>query len=149
MRLFARTARSFPCHKVILAAHSDVFQSIIDSKERDSQELKVEIPECADVEVAEHFIKFFYTGIIENDFLDSNLVMLLYLSDFFNVEDLHETVEEKMISKLSRQTVKEFLDTSTTERRSKTRPCSSSLKTEGFGKITRSGKIALIGCKIA
>ena len=94
---------------MVLAARSDVFQNIIDSKERDGQELKVEIPECEDVEVAENFIKFFYTGKIRNDFIEANLVLLLYLSDFFNVEGLHETVKEKMISKLSRETVLEFL----------------------------------------
>ena len=48
-------------------------------------------------------------GLEEKKILVANLVMFLYLSDFFNVEDLHETVEEKMISKLSRETVKEFL----------------------------------------
>jgi len=101
--------KSFPCHKVILAAHSNVFQSIIDSKERDGQELKVEIPECANVGVAEQFIKFFYTEKLENDFLEANLVLLLYLSDFFNMEHLHGAVEEKMVSKLSRETVKQFL----------------------------------------
>ena len=109
MRLFARENPSRATNKVILATHSDVFQNIIDRKEHDGQELKVEIPKCADVGVAGKFVKFFYTEKLENDFLEANLVLLLYLSDFFNVKDLHETVEEKMVSKLSRETVKDFL----------------------------------------
>ena len=54
---------------------------------------------------------FFYSGEIGEEVLDSipNLVMLLHLSDFYQVEDLMSLVEEAMVSKLSKDTVKEFL----------------------------------------
>ena len=101
--------KSFYSHKILLAAHSDVFKTIIDNMIREERECKVEIPECTDVNVAENFIKYFYIGKIEKGFFEANLVMLLYLSDFYNVRDLKETVEERMLTKLSKETVKDFL----------------------------------------
>ena len=102
---------SFPCHKFFLAARSKVFKAMLQNGLKEAQENQVVLKNCEDKVLADHFIRFFYSGEIGEEVLDSipNLVMLLHLSDFYQVEDLMSLVEEAMVSKLSRHTVKEFL----------------------------------------
>jgi len=99
----------FPCHKSIIGGRSEVFKATIESKARLNLENTTDLQNCQDVSVAELFIKFFYMCDIERNLTDCHLVLLLHLSDFYQVDDLKKKVEEEMISRLGRGTVKEFL----------------------------------------
>jgi len=99
----------FPCHKSIIGGRSEVFKAIIESKARQNLENTTELQNCQDVPVGESFIKYFYMCDIERNLTSCQLVLLLHLSYFYQFDDLKKTVEEEMIRRLGRGTVKEFL----------------------------------------
>jgi len=119
------------CHKEILAARSKFFRRLIDTDLPGSKE-KLEMVVCPDPEVAVQFIRYFYTGQVPKGMeeaqvtdpskflkntgemnnkviLHNNLVLFLKLSDFYDVAELKEIVEDAMIEKLDKENYEELL----------------------------------------
>jgi len=101
--------KSFPCHKIFLAKHSEPIRVLIEEKIRQNLPMKTELENCPNEIVAESFIKFFYIGGIDKDILDWNIVTFLHLSDYFRVKELHTVVQDAMIAQLCNENVKEFI----------------------------------------
>merc|ERR1719427_1736246 len=119
------------CHKEILATRSEFFRRLIDTDLPGSKEM-VEMVVCPDPEVADQFIRFFYTGQVPKGVevlqaaadpskvlkksgemnkivLHGNLILFLELSDFYDVAELKEIVEDAMIEKLEKENYEELL----------------------------------------
>merc|ERR1719427_2023836 len=101
--------KSFPCHKIFLAKHSEPIKALIEEKMRQNLPMKTELENCPNEIVAESFIKFFYIGAIDKDVLDWHIVSFLHLSDFYQITEMHTIAEDSMINQLCNQNVKEFL----------------------------------------
>jgi len=67
---------------VFLAARSKVFKAMLLNGLKEAKENQVVLTNCEDQVLADHFIRFFYSGEIGEEVLDSipKLVMLLQLS---------------------------------------------------------------------
>ena len=92
--------KSFPCHKIFLAKHSEPMRGLIEEKIRQNLPMKTELENCPSEIVAESFIKFFYIGAIDKDILDWNIVTFLHLSDYCRIKELHTIVQDTMIAQL-------------------------------------------------
>merc|ERR1719427_2618540 len=101
--------KSFPCHKIFLAKHSEPIKTLIEEKMGQNLPMKTELENCPSEIVAESFIKFFYIGAIDKDIFDWNIVTFLHLSDYYRVKELHAVVQDAMIAQLFNENVKEFI----------------------------------------
>jgi hypothetical protein len=59
-------------------------------------------------EIGQHFVRFLYTGRLEEAALDQNLLTLLELSNYTLVEPLKQRVEVRMVQLLRRENMVEF-----------------------------------------
>ena len=85
------------CHKSILMAASPVFEAMV---ERWTEETSEELHFPG--EVGRSLVKFLYTGELEEQVLESQVVSLLHLGEMYDLEGLKERAEDKMIQLLSR-----------------------------------------------
>jgi len=60
--------KSFPCHKVFLMARSSVFKTMLESNMKEATEGTVGFENYEET-VVENFVKFFYTGQVDEDIL--------------------------------------------------------------------------------
>ena len=122
--------REFSCHKLFLVARSEQFSAMLKHDTKEAQQDRTKLVICSSIEVAEHFIQFFYTGqlkdgsaLLEADpsnlvantgevlshILDANLYEFLELSNFYEVEELKCIAEDRMIELLDMENIQEFM----------------------------------------
>jgi len=94
--------KSFPCHKVFLMARSSVFKTMIEVNMKEANEGSVEIEDYTET-VAENFVKFFYTGHVDEEILKDNAVSFLDLGEKYDVAGLKTIAEQTMIANLDKE----------------------------------------------
>eukprot|EP00092_Neocalanus_flemingeri_P019277 GFUD01020881.1.p1 GENE.GFUD01020881.1~~GFUD01020881.1.p1 ORF type:complete len:349 (+),score=93.89 GFUD01020881.1:58-1104(+) len=99
--------RYFPCHKVFLAAQSSVFKKMFDSNMKEATEEMVELINFTEV-VAESFVKFFYTGQVDKEVLNENIISFLDLGEKYNMNELKAVAEQVMITNLDKKNMLSF-----------------------------------------
>eukprot|EP00092_Neocalanus_flemingeri_P026294 GFUD01028507.1.p1 GENE.GFUD01028507.1~~GFUD01028507.1.p1 ORF type:complete len:232 (-),score=56.53 GFUD01028507.1:157-852(-) len=91
--------KSFACHKAFLTARSPVFKAMMESDMKEAKEGAMELENC-DETVAESFVKFFYTGQVDEEVLKENTVKFLELGDKYDLPCLKAIAEQIMIANL-------------------------------------------------
>eukprot|EP00092_Neocalanus_flemingeri_P036152 GFUD01039363.1.p1 GENE.GFUD01039363.1~~GFUD01039363.1.p1 ORF type:complete len:336 (+),score=67.50 GFUD01039363.1:47-1054(+) len=91
--------KSFACHKAVLTARSPVFKGMLESDMKEAKEGAMELKNC-DETVAESFVKFFYTGQVDEEVLKKNIAKFLELSDKYDLPCLKAIAEQIMIANL-------------------------------------------------
>merc|ERR1712096_46349 len=99
--------KSFPCHKVFLVARSSVFKRMIEGNMKEAQEGTVEFENCSET-IAEHFVKFFYTGLVEEEVLKENAASFLDLGEKYDLVGLKALAEHAMIANLDKDNMVSF-----------------------------------------
>ena len=94
--------KSFPCHKVFLMARSSVFKTMIEGNMKEAKEGSVEIEDYTET-VAENFVKFFYTGHVDEEILKENAVSFLDLGEKYDMAGLKTIAEQTMIANLDKE----------------------------------------------
>ena len=105
-----------PCHKVILAGASPVFEAMLGNKmNKEVIEAKLVMEEIS-AEIGRAFVQFIYTGEVEDRVLMKRAYQLLILGDKYQLPGLKELAEGEMIKQLDRDNmVKLFYKTNTNQ----------------------------------
>ena len=99
---------SVPCHKVILAGASPVFDAMLGNKKnKEAVEGKVDMNHAA--EVGRAFVEFIYTAKVDKDILAKEALSLLEVGDKYQVPGLKELAEEEMMKQLNRENMVKLL----------------------------------------
>ena len=96
-----------PCHKNVLAAASPVFEAMVENQHLEAIESKAEI-ELTE-EVGRAFVKFIYTGDLEEGILKEHAVALLELGDKYDVKVLKDLAEDEMLKQLDKKNMVEYV----------------------------------------
>jgi len=99
--------KSFPCHKVFLMAHSPVFKTMIVSNMKEAKEGYFEFNNCTET-VVESFVKFFYTGNVDEEILKENAVSFLDLGEQYDIAKLKAITEQAMFANLDKENMLSF-----------------------------------------
>jgi len=99
--------KSFPCHKVFLMARSPVFKTMIEGNMKEAKEGSVEFNNCTET-VVESFVKFFYTGNVDEEILKENAVSFLDLGEQYDIAKLKAITEQAMIANLDKENMLSF-----------------------------------------
>jgi len=99
--------KSFPCHKVFLAARSSVFQAMIESEMKESKEAAVKLDNFSDT-VVENFVKYFYISQVDEEIMKENAFSFLELGEKYDMAELKEVAEQNMIANLSKENMLNF-----------------------------------------
>eukprot|EP00092_Neocalanus_flemingeri_P040433 GFUD01044034.1.p1 GENE.GFUD01044034.1~~GFUD01044034.1.p1 ORF type:complete len:328 (+),score=70.64 GFUD01044034.1:51-1034(+) len=94
--------KPFLCHKAILAARSPVFKAMMESNMKEANDAIVELKNCTEV-VAKSFVKFFYTGQVDEEVLKENAASFLDLSEEYDLQGLKAIAEQVMIANLDKE----------------------------------------------
>ena len=91
-----------PCHKVILAGASPVFEAMLGNKmNKEVIEAKLVMEETS-AEIGRALVQFIYTGEVEDTVLRKRANQLLVLADRYQMPQLTELAEGEMIKQLDR-----------------------------------------------
>jgi len=90
----------FPCHQFILAARSPVFKAMLQADMKEKQTKEIFIEDFNSKTVAE-MLYFMYTGDISLDDMGDVASDLLRVAAKYQLDDLKEMCEEKLVSNLS------------------------------------------------
>ena len=96
------------CHKHVLAAASSVFEAMVENnqlKEAIESRAKIEISE----EVGRAFLRFMYTGELEERMLKEQALGLLELGDKYDVQELKQLAEEELVKQLDKWNMKKMI----------------------------------------
>ena len=96
-----------PCHKNVLAAASPVFEAMVENQHLEAIESKANIE--VSEEVGRAFVKFIYTGEIEEEILKDQAVAFLELGDKYDIQVLKELAEAKLLMLLDKKNMVEFV----------------------------------------
>ena len=96
-----------PCHKLVLAAASPVFEAMVENQHLEAIESKAEI-ELTE-EVGRAFVKFIYTGDLEEGILKEHAVAFLELGDKYDVKVLKDLAEAEMLKQLDKKNMVEYV----------------------------------------
>ena len=97
--------KTFPCHKNILAARSNVFKKMFENKDF-KENLMGEVMIEIDPEPLTQFIKFIYTDVLELTALNQEqLIQLLAASHMYNIGLLKSRCEDYMSNNVSTDNV--------------------------------------------
>ena len=96
-----------PCHKLVLAAASPVFEAMVENQHLEAIESKAEI-ELTE-EVGRAFVKFIYTGDLEEGILKEHTVAFLELGDKYDVKVLKDLAEDEMLKQLDKKNMVEYV----------------------------------------
>ena len=89
-----------PCHKHVLSAASPVFAAMVENKHLEAVEGKAKIDVSA--EVGKAFVRFLYTGELEDQVFKEETVVFLELGDKYNVQGLKDLAETELLSQLEK-----------------------------------------------
>ena len=95
------------CHKHVLAAASPVFKAMVRNQHLEALESKANFD--LSEEVGRAFVKFIYTGELEEDMLKEQAVAFLELGNKYDVQELKDLAEQEMPKQLDRKNMVEFL----------------------------------------
>ena len=90
-----------PCHKIILAAASPVFEAMVENKHREAIECKANI-ELTE-EVGQGFVQFIYTGDLPEGLLKEHAAAFLSLGEMFDMQELKDLAEVELLSHLDKE----------------------------------------------
>ena len=97
-----------PCHKHVLAAASSVFEAMVENNQ-----LKEAIESRANIELSEEvrqaFLRFIYTGELEERLLKEHTVGLLQLGDKYDVQELKQLAEEGLVKQLDKWNMRKMI----------------------------------------
>jgi len=99
--------KSYPCHKVFLSAASAVFKGMIESGMKESLNSSL-VLESFPEDVINSFLRFIYTGDIDEKVLCENCVTFFELGEKYDMEDLKVVAEQAMISSLNPENMISF-----------------------------------------
>ena len=89
-----------PCHKHVLSAASPVLAAMVENKHLEAVEGKAKIDVSA--EVGKAFVRFLYTGELEDQVFKEEAVVFLELGDKYNVQGLKDLAETELLSQLEK-----------------------------------------------
>ena len=95
------------CHKHILAATSPVFEAMVKNQHLEAIESKANI-ELSE-EVGRSFVKYLYTGELEEDILKEHALAFLELGNKYMVQELKDLAEGEMLKQLKKKNMVRFL----------------------------------------
>jgi len=93
--------KSFSCHKAFLTVQSSVFKAMMENNMTEAKEGNVELKNCTET-VAESFVKFFYTGQVDEEILRENAASFLDLGEMYDLAGLKAVSEQAMIANLDK-----------------------------------------------
>ena len=96
-----------PCHKNVLAAASPVFEAMVVNQHLEAIESKANI-ELSE-EVGRAYVKFLYTGELEEDLLKEHAMAFLELGNKYMVQELKDLAEGEMLKQLNRKNMVRFV----------------------------------------
>ena len=96
-----------PCHKNVLAAASPVFEAMVVNQHQEAIESKANI-ELSE-EVGRAFVKYLYTGELDEDLLKEHTVAFLELGNYYIVHELKDLAEKEMLKQLDKKVMVKFL----------------------------------------
>ena len=96
-----------PCHKHILSAASPVFEAMVKNQHLEAIEGRANI-KLSDV-VGKAFVRYIYTGELEESLLREEAVPFLELGDKYDVQELKELAEGELLRQLSRKNMVELV----------------------------------------
>ena len=96
-----------PCHKHILAAASPVFEAMVENQHMEAITCKANIE--LSKEVGRAFVRFIYTGDLEDDLLEEHSSAFLALGEMYDLQELKDMAEVKLLSKLKRENMVEMI----------------------------------------
>ena len=96
-----------PCHKHVLAAASPVFEAMVENQHLEAIESKAKI-ELTE-EVGRAFVKFIYTGDLEEGILKEHTVAFLELGDKYDVKVLKDLAEAEMLKQLDKKNMVKYV----------------------------------------
>ena len=97
------------CHKHVLAAASSVFDAMVETQLKEAIESKAEIK--LSEEVGRAFLRFIYTGELEEDKLKEHAIAFLELGQKYDVQELKDLAEQEMLKQLNKKNMVQFLYT--------------------------------------
>ena len=97
---FVFEGEQFPCHKIVLAAAYPVFKAMVENKHREAIESKANIKLSA--EVGRAFVRFIYTGEVQEDVMKENAPAFLEMGQMFFLQELKDMAERKLLSQLDK-----------------------------------------------
>jgi len=124
----------FPSHQSILAARSPVFKAMIQNEMMEKQNKKIFIKDVKPRTVAE-MLNFMYTGDISVDEMEEISCDLLRVADMYELDDLKEMCEEKLVCNLSVENSIESLVLGDSHNASKLKKMALDLVTKNMKKI--------------
>jgi hypothetical protein len=95
-----------PAHRLVLAAASPYFKAMLLPETAEAKAGNTNL-ECSE-DIGRPFIKFLYTGEIEDAVLDENIEKFLCLGDKYAVPELKQRAENRMVQLLSRENMVAF-----------------------------------------
>ena len=96
-----------PCHKHILSAASSVFEAMVKNQHLEAIESKSNIK--LSEKVGKAFVRFIYTGELEESLLKEEAVPFLELGDKYDVQELKDLAEGELLKQLNRKNMVELL----------------------------------------
>ena len=96
-----------PCHKHILAAASPAFAAMVENKHREAIEGKANIKLSA--VVGQTFVKYIYTGEVEEALLKEHSLAFLALGDMYNIHELKDLAEKELLIQMKKDTMVEMI----------------------------------------
>ena len=96
------------CHKQVLAAASPVFEAMVGNEYLEAKESKANIVGISE-EVGRAFVKFIYTGELEDEVLKEYAVAFLELGDMYDIQELKDLSEGELLIQLDKKNMLEFL----------------------------------------
>ena len=96
-----------PCHKHILAAASPVLEAMVENKHREAVDSKADINLSA--EVGRVFVRFIYTGEVEEDIMKEHASAFLELGEMYDLQELKDMAEMELLSQLEKENMVEMI----------------------------------------
>ena len=96
-----------PCHKHILAAASPVLEAMVKNNHREAIESKANMKLSA--EVGRAFVRFIYTGEVQEDVLKENAPAFLEMGEMYNLKELKDLAEKELLSQLEKENMVEMV----------------------------------------
>uniref|UniRef100_A0A914QUV1 BTB domain-containing protein n=1 Tax=Panagrolaimus davidi TaxID=227884 RepID=A0A914QUV1_9BILA len=109
-------------HKWVLTANSPVFKAEMESGMKEAQEKKITVTDFS-VEIVKIFVDYCYERDIRNDVNEGNASELLHFSDKYDVEPLHNLVQNFLTDKLAEENVCKLANMSITSNAKELREC--------------------------
>ena len=95
------------CHKHVLAAASSVFEAMVETQLKEAIESKADIK--LSEEVGRAFLRFIYTGELEERLLKEHTIGLLELGDKYDVQELKQVAEEELVKQLDKKNMRKMI----------------------------------------